>query len=246
MKLIKNEKPKLKMPKFLCDEKLSPHLDDDPLLKHMNKSFICGLIGKAGSGKTSLMTSLILTKHKYKKVFSKIYVFMPSSSRASMKEDIFSVLPEEQIFEGVSSENLSTVYELLKENTEENKNSLLIFDDVQSHLKNNEVEKALLHIVSNRRHLKCSLFVLAQNWVKIPKQIRQVFSDTYLFNVSKAEYSAVFDEIINISKSDFVDVLEEYRKQKLDDSHSFLYIHNFDTIFINWDELVIDDGEIQI
>ena len=53
MKLLNHEKPKLKMPEFKVDEILSKHLNVDPLLKNMNKSFCCGLIGKAGSGKTS-------------------------------------------------------------------------------------------------------------------------------------------------------------------------------------------------
>ena len=54
MRLLIHNKPKLKMPELKVDEPLSKHLDD-PLLSNMNKSFCCGLIGKAGSGKTSLM-----------------------------------------------------------------------------------------------------------------------------------------------------------------------------------------------
>ena len=84
----------------------------------MNKSFCCGLIGKAGSGKTSLMVSFIQTPKKFKKVFNKIYVFMPNSSRNSMKQNIFNVLPDDQVFEGVSYDILSDVYERLLENTE--------------------------------------------------------------------------------------------------------------------------------
>ena len=89
MRLLIHNKPKLKMPEFKVDEPLSKHLEDDPLLSNMNKSFCCGLIGKAGSGKTSLMVSFLQTPKKFKKVFNKIYVFMPNSSRNSMKKDIY-------------------------------------------------------------------------------------------------------------------------------------------------------------
>jgi ABC-type dipeptide/oligopeptide/nickel transport system ATPase component len=135
MRLLIHNKPKLKMPEFKVDEPLSKHLDDDPLLTNMNKSFCCGLIGKAGSGKTSLMVSFIQTPKKFKKVFNKIYVFMPNSSRNSMKNNAFNVLPEDQLFEGVSYEILSEVYERLLESTENNHKSLLVFDDVQSYLR---------------------------------------------------------------------------------------------------------------
>ena len=55
MKMLKHVPPKLIMPEFLCDMQLSKKIDN-ALLQNMNKSFSCGLIGKAGSGKTSLMT----------------------------------------------------------------------------------------------------------------------------------------------------------------------------------------------
>jgi ABC-type transport system involved in cytochrome c biogenesis ATPase subunit len=42
--------------------------------------------GANGSGKTSLMTGLLQTKQKFKKVFHKIYLFMPDYSRGSMKK----------------------------------------------------------------------------------------------------------------------------------------------------------------
>ena len=62
------------MPEFKVDEPLSKHLDD-PLLSNMNKSFCCGLIGKAGSGKTSLMVSFIQTPKNLKKSLIK-YMFL--------------------------------------------------------------------------------------------------------------------------------------------------------------------------
>jgi hypothetical protein len=120
MRLLVHNKPKLKMPEFKVDEPLSKHIDD-PLLSNMNGSFCCGLIGKAGSGMTFLMVSFIQSPKKYfKKVLNKIYVFMPNSSRNSMKQNIFNVLPDDQVFEGVSYEILSDVYEKLLENTENN------------------------------------------------------------------------------------------------------------------------------
>jgi hypothetical protein len=75
---------------------------------------------------------------------------MPNSSRNSMKNNIFNVLPDEQVFEGVSYEILSDVYERLLESTENNHKSLLVFDDVQSYLKTKEIEVNLLHIIANR------------------------------------------------------------------------------------------------
>lgn len=241
MKIIKHKQPILNRIKFKCDEPLSKHLDDDPLLKHMNKSFCCGLISKAGGGKTTMLTSLLTTKHKLKKVFNHIYLFMPSSSRKSLRDDIFDQLPEEQKFDGVTLDNLNEVYENLLENSENKETSLLIFDDVQSYFSKKEVYQMLLHIISNRRHLRCSLFVVGQNYLKIPKQIRQVFSDLFIWNISKDQFNTIHEELLNINKKEFDLVLKEFRKEKENNKYSFIYIHDFDKIFINYNELIFDD-----
>lgn len=241
MKLLEHLKPKLNMPEFKVDEPLSKHLQDDALLSNMNKSFCCGLIGKAGSGKTSLMIGLLSTPKKLKKVFHKIFVFMPNSSRESMKNNVFKCLPKEQLFEGVNFENLSNVYQQLLENTEDNLKSLLVFDDVQSYLKHREVEVNLLHIIANRRHLRTSIFIIAQNYVKIPMDIRKSFSDIFLFNVNKEEWIKINEEQINISKNDFEQTISQYKKINKENKNSFVYVHEYDTIFINWNELIFDD-----
>ena len=167
---------------------------------------------------------------------------MPNSSRNSMKQNIFNVLPDDQVFEGVSYDILYDVYERLLENTENNHKSLLVLDDVQNYLKNKEVEVNLLHIIANRRHLRSSIFIVAQNYNKIPKNIRQSFTDLFLFNVGKEEYINIFEENINLSKDDFSNVLKEYRIIKKKESNSFIYIHDKDKLFINWNE-VMDDEE---
>lgn len=246
MRLLKHIPPKLRLPEFEVDEPLSKYLDDDPLLKHMNKSFNCGLIGMGGSGKTSLVIGLINTPKNLKKVFHKIYLFMPASSQASMKKNIFDKLPQEQKFEGVDFENLSHIYNTLLDSTEDKKKSLLIFDDVQSYLKNKETEKALSHIINNRRHLRTSIFILAQNYLKIPPDIRKVLTDLFCFNISVKEWETIHKSNLNYSKKEFQNIIKAYEYINSKEPKSFLYFHfeNKKT-FINWNEIIDEDKEIQ-
>jgi hypothetical protein len=243
MKLIKNVMPKLKMPSFKVDIPLSKYLDDDALLKYMNRSFCCIMVGKPASGKSSLLTGLLSTKTKFYQVFNKIYLFMPESSRNSMRGDPFKTIPDERKFEGVAYNDLTDVYEQMLKTSEKDEFTCLVLDDVQSYLKNGDVIKLLIHIIQNRRHLRCCIFILVQNYKKIPLDIRSSCSDAFLFNVSKEEYKFIHEEIINASKKEFSEILQFYRKAKLENKHSFLYIHDFDTFFINWDSIVLDDED---
>ena len=138
-------------------------------------------------------------------------------------------------------ENLKFVYERLKENTKNNHFSLLIFDDVQSFLKDAEVERNLLHLIANARHLRCCIFIVAQNWNKIPKNIRISVNDLFLFNVSKGEYESIFEEWLEIDQKEFKNVLQLYTKYKDKDSHSFLYIHEKTKFFIDYNELIFKE-----
>ncbi len=239
MKLKKNDEVQLKLPEFAVDFPLSPHLDAVPLLSHLNKSFALSFIGRAGSGKTSLMTGLLQTKHKFKKVFHKIYLFMPDYSRGSMKKCIFDVLPEDQIYNELTIETLSDVYEKIKENSSEDMLSLLIFDDVQDAFKG-DCEKLLLKIINNRRHLRTSLMIVAQSYKKMSLDVRKALTNHFLFNLSKEDYNQIYEERIYFPKPVWDNILEVYR-QSNDRKGNFLFLDpERQKAFIGWDEVIFE------
>jgi len=62
------------------------------MLKNFNGFVFTGFIGRPGSGKTSLLVSMLTGRKKdkvFRKVFNNILVVMPTSSRNSMKNNIF-------------------------------------------------------------------------------------------------------------------------------------------------------------
>lgn len=250
MKIKKNDKIKLKLPEFQVDDPLSPHLSNIPLLSLMNKSFACAFLGKAGSGKTSLMTGLLQTKKKFKKVFNKIYLFMPDYSRGSMKDCIFDCLPDEQIYNDLNIETLSDAYEKVRMNRDDKLLSLIIFDDVQDNFKG-DCEKLILKMINNRRHLRLSLMFIGQSYMKMSRDVRKVLTDLFLFNLSKEDYKDIYEEHIHVNKNDFATILKIYRQTDRElGGKNFLYINPAtQRFFINFDEVIIDDDfddEIQL
>ncbi len=239
IEIIRNKAPKLKRPTFLVDGSLDNKLDDYEITKLMNRSNFCLFLGKAGSGKTSMIISLLNTKELFNKVYHTIYLFMGKNSRDSIKGSFFDKqIPEEQIFDELTIQTLDDVYERIKEDSEEGYKSLIIMDDVQKQLKDNEVQKQLLHIVNNRRHLKTSIWCANQNYIQLPRSIRMGLTDIFCWKVNKREMENIFNEQIEQHKDVFHDILKLVFKEP----HDFFYINtNSQRMFSNWDEIKIDE-----
>jgi hypothetical protein len=237
IEIIHHEEPNLRLPTFSVDGVLHERLNEYEITKLMNKSNFTVFLGKAGSGKSSLLISFLKTPELFKRVFHTIILFMPPNSRQSIKDSFFDkYLPKEQIYDDLTLETLTEAYEIAKSNAEEEYNTLFIFDDVQKQMKG-ECEKLLLHCNNNRRHARLTIWVAAQNYFQIPKQVRQGITDIFVFKINKTEMMNLITEIVEQHKDLFMDLLKLcFRK-----SHDFLYINtNSQRLFSNWNELLIE------
>jgi GTPase SAR1 family protein len=69
----KNKALNLLIPEFTCDDNpIGEHLNQYDMLKHLNSYSLTCIIGKPGSGKTSLLISFLKGKKK-DKVFRKVF-----------------------------------------------------------------------------------------------------------------------------------------------------------------------------
>ena len=239
----RNKEPKLERPTFNVDDELDKKLNEFEITKLMNKSNFSLFLGKAGSGKSSLLISFLKTKKLFKRVYEQIFLFMPANSRASIKGGFFDkYLDPEQIFDDVKLDDLERVYDIAKENALEGNKTLIIFDDVQKYFKQSDNEKLLLHIINNRRHARVSIWFACQTYKSIPPQIRQGLTDIFCFKINKKEMENIFLEQIEQHKEKFIEILEICYKNP----HDFLYINtNSQKLFSNWDEIIISTDNIQ-
>lgn len=236
---IKNNKaPHLNMPSFSIDKKLHEKLDNIEIFKLMNKSHFGLFLGKAGSGKSSLCISFLNSKDAFKKVFHNVFLFCPPNSRASVKNDFWSNLPDENIYDELNVENLEEVYSMAEQDAQEDFKTLIVIDDMQKFLKG-DCEEFLLHMVNNRRHAKLSIWLCCQTYKSIPLQVRQALTDLFVFKVNKNETKNIFDEQIEMYKDKFDLILNKIFKNP----HDFLYINSLpQRFFNNWNEIIIDEN----
>jgi hypothetical protein len=182
---------------MLCDKVISEKIKS-PL---PNMTHFMGVIGKPGSGKTSITMTLLTHQDMYHKSYHNVFVVMPKTSRDSLSGSPFKDHPPEKLFEELTPTVLNFVHEYSKVASAENHWSLLILDDVANDLKNKENERLLKALIYNRRHLKLTIWILSQSFNCLPLSIRKALSHCIFFKPSnKKESEAVFSELLFLPK----------------------------------------------
>ncbi len=195
MNIVKLDKPKLVPPKMCCDKPLASKLDLYEVSSYLNSHSTNLLVGKPRSGKSSLLWAMLKNKKLLNKVFDNVYLFQPSHSRASIKNDIFKDHDENKMFDELTYDNLSEVIATIK-GSPKKENNMIIFDDMSAYLKNKDTLALFKELIFNRRHIRTSIYFLNQTFYSVPKELRRLFSNVFLFKVSKNEMKNVFDELV--------------------------------------------------
>ena len=222
-----------------CDKIIHKKLADFPMTNDAwSTNNFTVIVGKMGQGKTSLLTNLV--KNVFNKCFENIYLIMPENSRSSIENDIFTKhLPAEQLFDTLTEEGLTEIYERLQESSKEKENSMLIIDDFQAQLKEPAIVKVLQKIITKMRHLRCTIFLLQQNFQALQKPLRELVSNLVIFNVGKSQLSKIFEEIVQMEKEKY----EKLIQVSFIEPHDWILInfHRSKKIYRMFDEIVFDD-----
>lgn len=232
-----NEAPKLKKPRFTVDSELHDKLNNYEVTRLMNRHNFTLFLGKAGSGKSTLLISMLNTPSLFKHVYHTVILFCPANSRASIKNDFWSILPDHQIYDELTEETLQDAFNVAQENALGGFKTLIVLDDVQKALKG-ECEKLLLSMVNNRRHNFLSIWLCCQTFNSIPRQVRQGLTDLFIFKVGGIEIKNIMDEIVELDAPVFRQILKIAYKNP----HDFIFInHATQRIFNNFDEIIVHE-----
>lgn len=236
IKLKINDKPELKMCKMSCDRQLHPKLEEYEVTKFLNMHSCSAFIGRMGSGKTSLVESMF--KHVLNKVYDNIFLFIPEKSLESMKKSIFNVLPAEHVLH--SLDDLPEVFNVIK-SADPDENHCVIFDDMSAELKKKENIPILRELIFNMRHNHVSIYTVCQSYKSIPRDLRQVMSNMFIFKVANSVLLTIMEELCeDLSNKHFV---KQLTKIIYDKPHEYLFINtNTHRLFKKWDELIITEN----
>ena len=195
--LKKHQKPDLPVCVMSCDKPLHEKLNKYELTKTcLNKHHTTAILGRPGQGKSSLIYAWFKSKNMLKKCFDTIFYICPASSLNSLEDNIFSKLPDDQIYDELNGEVLDEIIERAKAREDGDKIAIII-DDMASQLKNGDVQKALKQIAMNKRHLGIyATFILSQTWKSVPFEVRRLYDNIVVFKVSPDEMETMFVETL--------------------------------------------------
>ena len=193
-----------------------------------SSSFNFVYIGASNSGKTNLLYSLLKggkknrVRHGYRKVFNHVIVCSPSMGSA--KNDIFEGLDDEKKWEEFNMDFLNFVNDNTSIASENNETTLIVLDDVGSQLrKKQNIEKALVSMMQNRRHRMLSCMMIVQQYKNLPTGIRSNLTHAAIFRpVNSKEAIAIHEEL-----------LAPIPKKELNDFFDFVYSEKFNFLFLD-------------
>jgi len=239
IEIRKNKKPELPVCEMSCDKPLHPKLDKYDMTRAcFQRAHTCGVLGKPGQGKSSLLYSFFKSPSMLKKCFTTIYYVCPVSSMLSMADNIFARLPEDQIYNELNGEVIDEIITRC-ENREEGDKIALIIDDFASSLKSPEVQRGLKKLAANKRHLGVyGTFILSQTWKSVPLETRRLYDNIIVFKIGADEMSTLFSEIMPHLK-DYSQVIQ---KAVYDKPHQYLMINTATgRLFKGFDEIIINE-----
>lgn len=240
IRIKENDAPTLPKCEMKCDGKLHKKLDNYELTSFLNAHTMNLLIGKPKSGKTSLLHSMFEHRGLLRYCFTKVYLFQPVESGASIKKCVFDMLPKDQIYRELTYDSLAEVKSRIEEDASEGLASCIIFDDVTASLKNKQTLQLFKMLAFNRRHLRLSMYFLVQTWYSVPKELRRLWTNMFIFKVSKNEMANIWDEIVEYP----IEYMSPVMKIVYNEPYKFLFI-NTDTqrLFDSWDEIIIEEED---
>jgi hypothetical protein len=110
--------------------------------------------------------------------------------------------------------------------------------ELESELSEFKASKKLMkEIVMNRRHKHVSIYFLCQTWFSIPKEIRRLFNNIFVFRTSKNELTSIFEEVVEQKK----DLVGDIARIVYDQPYQYLFINTeSQRLFKNFDEIIIN------
>lgn len=204
-----------------------PDIKDENICRRNGGIYV--LAGSGGSGKTSLLLSMMKSKDYYRGKFHNIYYFCPPCSMDSVKnhpfinhdknydqltvqslEDIYQELADKNVVKKIEKKSKKEKHKGFEseEEVEEQEDeepeieySAIIIDDMADSLKDMNIQKQLSRMMIKARHIKCMFIFTLQSYYYFPKILRKQITYCSIFKPKNTEeWQSISKELLALNK----------------------------------------------
>lgn len=191
-------------------------------------SRIFAMVGPKGSGKSSVILSLLTSKKSpYRKYFKNILLCSPTAQY----DDKMKPLQEEVAMEGHYWDHLTdaTAEEMIDELNRLNDaytgkkrlQNLIILDDVTHSFPTGRKPSKISALFTNSRHLKTSIWVITHRYNSMPQIFRNQLDAMFIFRTNSKQEIEAFKRDLNCDEDEF----ERNLQKATEEDHSFLFLN---------------------
>ena len=89
------------------------------------------------------------------------------------------------------------------------------------------------------RHLRCTIFLLNQNFQVLQKSLRELVTNLIVFNVGKSQLNKIFDEVIQMDKNKYQELIDLAYQNKND--WLAINVNGSRNIYRMFDKIIYED-----
>jgi hypothetical protein len=162
---------------------------------------IYAIIGKGGSGKSSMFLSLFKSKDFLRGKFDEVHYIVKEGSFYLVKGNPFQ--NHDKVHHELTPELLHEIHEDCLERKEDSlendtpiEHTCVMIDDFGAQLKDNDIQYALKQIMNVARHAGLYIVFICQTYRMIPAELRRILTHVSLYRPNVEEWDLICKEIL--------------------------------------------------
>jgi len=186
---------------------------------------IFAIIGPKGSGKTSVVLSLLTSKKSpFRKHFNNIILVSPTAKYDDKMKPLYEELdPENKYFDILNEKTAGEIIEMLNTANEGVKKprNLIILDDCTHSFPSGKKPTKISELFTTSRHLKASIWVITHKYNSMPTLFRNQLDALFIFRTSSRNEVESLKKGLNCDE----DLFQQNLEKATEEDHSFLFVN---------------------